>query len=544
VTEYLLRGQRVTKGDLTLQTLSKEYLSIEKIDKVKTYWDAGYETTEIPLNVLLPYQKQDCFNALAIYQRQVAKVKEAGMSVLAFIQNENTKVWSDIEFNGMKMDVQEAKAQIKAQSLALATIDTELKMMVDDIEINLSSKQHLSAFLFGGVVKTDGEEWRVKTFNSHSTYKPYKTTIETWIDGMGFTPGAKVKTKGDHKYYRTNKDTIKYLTASTKKQRHVKKLLVERSKVAKALETLQGKEDDTDKGLINKLQAGDLIHGTYNQTVTKHGRPSCSNPNLQNQPRKGTSPLRQVFIPRFDYILGVDMSAAEWRAAAFLSQDPVMLQEIADGKDPHAENAKFVFGVSEDDPKFSEMRQLAKVFTFRLLYGGGAYGFYMDANFPKWSKKKWEAVVEKFYEKYAVLKNFQDTCINLVWKNHGVLYNPTGRKFIFHKALKGYKPTQIKNFPIQSLATGDIMPLAMILIYREFKKRGFKSLIIGQVHDNLLFDALKDELEEIGQMCIGIFEKLPYYIEKMWGFKFNVPLTGDCEIGDNYGQMEKYKLAA
>lgn len=535
LTEYLLRGQKVFKGDLKLGALSKKYLSIDKIDKVKTYWDAGFETTEIPLKVLKPYGRQDVFNALAIYQRQVPLVRNQNLLPLVAVQNECTKSLSEIEYNGMLTNPEVAEKHLEELQEQVAVIDTELKMMVNEVEVNLGSKDHLSAFLFGGVVKTPGEEWKVKTYKFHSTYKPYKVMVETEISGLGFKPSAETKKEG---VYTTDKGTIKYLKATNKKQRRAKTLLQERSVVAKAMQTLKGKTPDS--GLINKTMPDNRVHGNYNQTVTITGRFSCSDPNLQNQPRGGTSPVKQIFIPRFDKIFGADGKQLEWRIAAYLSGDPVMLEEIEAGVDVHAENAIAIFGASPDDKDFKEVRTTAKIVTFRLLYGGSAYGFYMDSKMPNFSLKKWEDIVEKFYHKYKKLKQWQDRNFNLVWKSHGTLVNPTGRIFVFEKGPKGYSQAQVKNYPVQSMATADIIPLWMNIIYMRVKKAGLKSLLIGQVHDNILFDAVESEIDQLAKICTDAADHLPEYIKQVWGLDFNIPLSADIEIGDNYGQMEEY----
>jgi DNA polymerase I-like protein with 3'-5' exonuclease and polymerase domains len=542
VTEYLLRGQRL--GQLTLHDLSKQYLSIDKIDLVQTMWVAGYETTEIPLRILLPYLEQDCINALAIYQKQVPKIRVENMTTLTALMNESTRCLSAIECNGMMVDLDEAKKHVKDLTLKLATLDAELKLLFN-FDINLSSKDELSAGLYGGVVKREKEEWYYYHYKRDPETKyDYRMVAEDVpIKGLGFkvTSNMRTKKKG---VYQTNKNTIKHLKATNKTQRKVKKSLVERSKVAKALETLQGK--DKDKGIINKIQADGLVHPQYNQAIAKTGRLSSKDPNGQNLPREGTSPVKLSIVARNDYILEVDLSQIEWRVAAWLSQDPVILREIKDGVDPHTDNAIKIFGADPNGnpKKFKQLRTIAKIVTFRLLYGGTYLGFYFDQAMPNFSKKKWKQIVDAFWEKYRGLAEWQANNRRTVWKQKGILQNPTGRKFIFRKdPAKGYKNQQIANFPVQSLATADIMILAMVLIYRKYVEVGFKSLVVGQVHDALVFDCLEEELPAIVKMSIGIFDKLPEYLEKYFGFEFNVPLTGDAEIGKSWGSLEEYKLA-
>lgn len=542
VVEYLLRAQRM--GDLHLADLSKQYLSVEKIDKVKTFWDAGYETTEIPLNILLPYLEQDCINALAVYQRQMPLIVEQGMQRLAMVECETSRVLSAIECNGMRFNRQVALAEVEKLTDKLQSIDKEL-ISLFGWPVNLGSGDDLSAALYGGVSKVEEEEWVIKTLKSRpeSTYKCRMVTREVTREGAGFEPlkGTELKKEG---YYQTDKGTIKQLKGKTKPQKQIKKLLISRSKLAKALSTFVGKKEGDGKGLIAKIQAGGCIHPQYNQTIAKTGRLSSKDPNGQNLPRKGTSPIKTAIIPRFDFILNYDLSQLEWRVAAFLSRDQVMINEIKSGVDAHRENAINILGADPNSKDFSEQRNIAKRITFRLLYGGSAYGFFMAPDMPRWSLKRWEYVVNGFNKKYCVLKRWQDQ--NTATVSHtGKLVNPTGRKFVFNKGPKGtYSKPQVCNFPVQSLATADIMPLAMAIVYKKVRDAGFESLMIGQIHDAILFDCKKDEVRELTRIVLGVYRDLPKYIESYFGFKFDVPLDGDSEYGYSYGAMKTFDLAA
>jgi DNA polymerase-1 len=540
VVEYLLRRQRI--GALSLGDLSKQYLSVDKIDKVKTYWDADVETTDIPLRILTPYLEQDCINALAVMQRQRGQVTDRGMANIAMVQCENTKFLSLIECVGMHWDNKVAQMHAEDLREQVETIDAEIKMLVG-FDFNLGSPDEKSVALFGGMLKVPEEVWTIRELKSkpESTYKMKTVKVDLYQKGMQFNPpkGSELKKEG---FYSTSEGTIKQLVCKTKAQKKVKKLLLERSSVAQACKMLAG-DGDNGKGLINKVQADGCIHPSLNQTIAKTGRLSSSDPNGQNLPRKGTSPLKTCIIPRYDYILNVDLSQLEWRVCAFMCQDPVMIKEILSGIDQHSENAINILGAKPGAKNFDELRTVAKIVTFRLIYGGSAYGFYMDPKMPNYSRKKWNKIVEDFYDKYEGLGLWQNDCILEVTANGGWLKNPTGREFHFNEKFDGgYKEAQIKNFPVQSLATADIMPLAMCIIYKKlYVEMKVKSVCIGQVHDSLVFDAVKDEMRLIAKTCIKVFEDLPMYIEKVFGFNFNLPLTGDAEWGTNYGAMKKFK---
>jgi len=547
VVEFLLRGQKM--GRLKLADLSEQYLKVAKQDRVKTFWDAGIETADIPLRILTPYLEQDCINTLAIFQKQTPIVIEKGMSKLVQVQCESTRILSEIECNGMLFNVEVAQRAADKMHGQLTEIDAGL-LQAFEYDYKIGSGDELSVALFGGILKTDGREYYPRKLKKYLTakdmcpleYKSKKCIIETEMPGLGFKPvkGSALKKEG---YYSTDKDNIAQLRATNKKQKVVKKLLTERSAIAQAYSTLVGSSPTS--GLINKVQSDGCLHGQYNQTVAKTGRLSSKDPNSQNFPREGTSPIKESIQARFDGIAAADLSQIEWRAAAFQSQDAVMLAEIYAGVDPHRENAIQVFGADPADEgtkKFKEIRTVAKIVTFRLLYGGTPFGFWIDQKMPNYSKLEWVQIVEKFYMKYTGLKEWQDANIATVYKNGGWLQIVTGRMLYFDKGAKGYDMRQIKNYPVQGMATADIMPLAMCVIYKKYRDLKLKSLIIGQVHDALIFDYITEELPIIAKLCSQVMSDLPKYIEQMWGFEFNVPLGGDVEIGVNYGHMDAYVI--
>lgn len=240
-------------------------------------------------------------------------------------------------------------------------------------------------------------------------------------------------------------------------------------------------------------------------------------------------------------LIDCDLSSLEVRVAAFLSQDPMLIYELNSGLDMHQYNAETFFGKGDDDT-----RTLAKIFSFRIIYGGSAYAFHMDYKMPKLGLKRWEEIVENFYDKYSGLKKWQDANVKQVYKT-GCLVNPTGRILTFHKhqekdgSLKYSRP-EICNYPVQSLATADIVPLAMVVISRRLQKEKLYDVkMINQVHDSIIFDAPKRDIDKTCEITLGVFKELPQLIKRYFGFTYNVDMKGEAKYGLNWNEMVKWK---
>lgn len=239
-------------------------------------------------------------------------------------------------------------------------------------------------------------------------------------------------------------------------------------------------------------------------------------------------------------IIDADFSGLEHRVAAELSRDPIMMQEIFDGSDVHKDNAINFFGSAEH-------RQIAKVFTFRILYGGTAYAFYMDNKMPSFSLKKWEGIVDAYYEKYKGLKAWQDANYALVCKQ-GWYSAFTGRRWSFQpkKQRDGsfmYNRPSVCNYMVQGVSTGDIMPLAMVIVERRLYKLDLLQdvKIINQVHDSLIFDSPKKHLDVLAEVLYNVYRGMGQSISEYWNYDWQVPLNGEVKVGYNWSDMTKIK---
>lgn len=541
ITDYLIEGQN-KELKYSLDAVAERYGLGQKHDEIKEYWKRGEQTYDIPDWKLGPYCIQDVNLTLDIYHAQIPRVEKADLGRVVKLQNEYTYCLSDMEYNGLLFDTEVLDEIVRIhQEKARSYSDKVLVGMEYASDINLSSPQQVSAVLYGGVLKFKRLQWEIKTFKYHSTYKEYNRQIETPIKGFGFRPNKKdLKADG---YYKVDKDTIAGLNAPTATHRRIKKLLVKYSEHAKVVSTLQGRRGD--KGLLSKVQPDGCIHPTLNQTVAATGRLTSSNPNGQNLPRGNTSPIKTCFVPRYDGIMQVDLSQVEWRNAAWLSQDPVMIDEINNGVDQHIATVKELMElefISKKDKKSKENRDNAKVFNFRMIYGGSEWGFFLDINMPNFPIKKWRKIIRGFFDKYSKLEKFHKECIRFVFRN-GYLKLPTGRWFKFNKQhLKdgsyGYKINQIKNYPVQGMSGGDILPLMAVVIRRGMRKLGLKSLLILTVHDSIVFDVVEEERDRLAKLCYDVGNNLGKYVANYYKLDWNVDLEVEVEYGPNYGALK------
>jgi DNA polymerase I-like protein with 3'-5' exonuclease and polymerase domains len=530
VTEYLLSGHDKTRT-YGLDAVSDHHGLGRKLDKVRKMWDMGIETYDIPKDLIEEYVLQDCNLALELYKEQVKDPEMQHINKVHKLQMEFQLCLSDMELYGFKFDADKAHKIVKELDLQKMEMELQILEMAKTPNANVGSGQQLSAILFGGILKTEGTEWVIKELKSkpESRYYEKRVTFEEEIPGLGFKTPKKMLLNG---YYPTDKATLEGLRARSPAQKEVKHTLLSYSVLKKARETLKGKEG---KGLINKIGVDGMIHPHLNMAVTATGRLSSSDPNSQNLPRLGTSPVKRCIIPFFDGIMQGDLSQVEWRGGAELSQDQEMMHEINSGIDQH--NRACVELMLLELTK--ENRNFAKIFNFRMIYGGSGYGFYKDHKMPNFTLTQWNRIVKEFCEKYWGLTDWQDKNIETVYKE-GQLRIKTGRRFVFQRNENyEYNERQVKNFPVQGVAGGDILPLAAVVVRRGMKKSGLKSRMILTVHDALAFDYVEAEKERLYTLVSYVFKNLVGYIKSYFGIEWDTALAGEIEAGPNYAELKE-----
>ena len=271
------------------------------------------------------------------------------------------------------------------------------------------------------------------------------------------------------------------------------------------------------------------IHTEYVQTVASTGRLSSINPNLQNIPirtNRGRE-VRKAFIARNkDYFLmAADYSQIELRIIASLSNEENMINAFKKNEDIHASTASAVFNVPINQVS-KEQRSNAKVVNFGIIYGVSAFGLSNQTNLNRTESKE---LIEKYFEKYPKLKQYINNQISFA-RNNGYVETVLGRRRYLkdinsqNSVVRGAAERNAINAPVQGSAA-DIIKIAMINIQKKLSKGNYKSKMLLQIHDELVFDVFKPELNEMIELTKNEMEK---------AFEINVPLTVDLNYGLNW----------
>ena len=271
------------------------------------------------------------------------------------------------------------------------------------------------------------------------------------------------------------------------------------------------------------------VHTAYAQAVAATGRLSSTNPNLQNIPirtERGKQ-VRKAFIPRDQnhVLLAADYSQIELRIIAALSEEETMIEAFKNGEDIHASTAARVFNVPLSEVT-REQRSNAKTVNFGIIYGVSAFGL---SNQTDLTRKESKELIDLYYETYPKLKNYMSSQVDFARDNGYVETVLQRRRYLKdinsrNAIVRGAAERNAVNAPIQGSAA-DIIKIAMINIFKRFEKEGFKSKMLLQVHDELVFDAHKDELEIIKPI-------IKYEMEH--AFEMTVPLDVEMGIGENW----------
>ena len=391
-------------------------------------------------------------------------------------------VLADMELEGINVDVDFLRSL--SEDLTKDILDLEKKIYTEaDVKFNLASPKQLGEVLFDHLKLVD---------------KPKKTKTGQ---------------------YATNEEVLSYLAP--------KHEIVARILEWRGLIKLKNTYVDALPNQVNKKTG--RIHTTYSQAVAATGRLSSNNPNLQNIPirtERGRQ-IRKAFIPRNkNYtLLAADYSQIELRLIAELSGDEVMKESFLKGEDIHRSTAAKVFKVPLEEVT-REQRSHAKTVNFGIIYGVSAFGLSNQTNL---SRKEAKELIETYYETYPTLKKYIAKQIDFA-RDNGFVETILGRRRYLkninsqNSIVRSGDERNAVNAPIQGSAA-DIIKIAMINIQQVLKRDNYKSKMLLQVHDELVFDIHKDELDILKPL-------IKYEMEN--AHKLSIPLDVEIDIGDNW----------
>jgi DNA polymerase-1 len=380
-------------------------------------------------------------------------------------------------------------------------------MEMEGVKIDIESLKDLSATLAEEIQKSEKDIYSIagREFNISSP----RQVGEILFDELKISEKIK-KTKTGQ--YATSEDVLEKLRGT-----HI---IIDKILDYRELQKLKNTYVDTLPKLVNPRTG--RVHTSYNQVVAVTGRLSSDNPNLQNIPirtERGRE-IRKAFVPRNqNYILlSADYSQIELRIIAALSEDEGMLEAFRSGHDIHSATASKVYGVELKNVT-PEMRRKAKMVNFGIIYGISAFGLSQRLNISRTEAKN---IIDNYFEKYPKIREYMNRNI-LNAKNKGYVETILGRRRYLrdinssNPTVRGFAERNAINAPIQGSAA-DMIKIAMINIQKEFQQKKLKSKMILQVHDELVFDVYKDELETVkpivkDKMCNALKLSVPIEVE-------------------------------
>jgi DNA polymerase I len=548
LAEYILSAQQ-TKFS-SLDELSVQYGLPVKDDAIKKYFEAGLGSDKIPEEELIPYLITDVENTLVIAKAQYKRAVEAGQLTLIETQMLALHATTEMQFNGLCVDKDRLDTYTVEVVDEYVAVRVALEELAKDHVEDINSPKQWSQFFFGGKKKVKVKEAVGLYKNGNTKYKLMDKTVEI-KPFIKYTPDPdKVSAKtgqvsvddsvlNDMLKHTFNPEAIKIING-----------LLKYRELSKQLSTyVQG----LSKHIIAKPE-GNFIHGKLNHTATVTGRLSSTNPNLQNI---SNNPIKQIFVSRFNrgLVVEVDFNQLEVVALAHVTMDRQLIADITAGTDIHSALYKAMFGRMPT----KEERKPFKSRTFQLIYGAGAKAISKQAGCSLDEAKKF---IDVFYARYpGVARWHKDFALEVDSKasyelnDEGfrekvrtyVLSTETGRKFCFKEyysdsswsdRMYSFSPTELKNYPIQGLATGDIVPMMLGVIFQRLKGRDDVKMV-NTIHDSLMFDVEEKSAVNFLLEITDILKETHTYFKTIFGRPLALKLNAGASYGSNWFNMEE-----
>jgi len=482
IAHYLLQPEQSHKMDF----LAEKYLNYSPVPIEELIGKKGnnqLNMKNVPLDKIAEYSAEDADITFQLKEILDIELDINNLKELFYnIESKLLKVLIEIESNGFKIDIEYLKSYSKTLKEEISKTEKEIYIIANE-HFNINSPKQLGEVLF--------EKLKISE------------------------DAKKTKTK----QYSTSEDVLQGLID---KHPIISKILDYRS-LTKLLSTYV----DALPKLVN-VRTG-KVHTTFNQTLTVTGRLSSVNPNLQNIPIREARgrEIRNAFIPSSsDHVLiSADYSQIELRIMAHICDDANMIEAFIADTDIHKSTAAKIFKVPQNSVT-NEQRSKAKTANFGIIYGISSFGLAQRMNI---SRKEASDLIEEYFKTFPGVKRYMTDIIGIA-KEKGYVETIFKRKRFLpdissqNSFIRGMAERNAINTPIQGSAA-DIIKIAMIRICESFHKEEIKSKMILQVHDELVFDVFKEELEKVSKIV---------KLEMENAVKLKVPLTVDIGVGNNW----------
>jgi len=482
---------RPGEGALGLKWLASRLLGVEMTDISQLIGRRGREQismAEVPVEAAGRYACADADMTLRLRPRLEEMLRQRAQEHLFYdVEMPVVPVLARMELNGMAVDVGVLKEMSSVLAEEIHRVEEEVYRAVGH-RFNIGSPQQLSRVLF--------EELKLPKTRRLKTGS-YSTDAQSLEELRGVHP--------------------------------VIDLILEYRELTK----LKGTYVDALPGLVNPRTG--RIHSDFNQTGAATGRISSSNPNLQNIPVRSElgRQIRRAFVARDvgpdPYLLSADYSQIELRILAHYTGDPALVEAFRRDEDIHAVTASQVFGVPMEQVT-PEMRRRAKVFNFGVLYGLTPYGLSVRERIPQEEAAEF---IRRYFEKYPGVRRYVEETVQRT-RELGYAETIFGRRRYLPEInsanvnVRQAAERAAINMPIQG-TNADIMKIAMARVQQEMDRRGLRSLMVLQVHDELIFECPAAELAEMQALVLDIMPKAA---------QLAVPLKVDVKVGKTWGDME------
>ncbi|MEM9867515.1 MAG: DNA polymerase I, partial [Bacteroidota bacterium] len=469
-----------------MDVLSETYLNYTPISITELIGKKGknqLSMRQVPLDKQTEYATEDADVTYQLAQHFRPELSEAKTDTLfEEIEVPLLRVLADMESEGINLNEDYLKNLSVALDSDIKTLETKIYEQAGE-QFNIASPKQLGEILFGKMKLVE---------------KPKKTKTGQ---------------------FSTSEEVLSYLAKDHE--------IIQNVLDFRGLSKLKSTYVDA---LPNEVQKhSGRVHTDYMQTVAATGRLSSNNPNLQNIPirtERGRQ-VRKAFIPRDNnyVLLAADYSQIELRIIAALSEEDTMISAFKNGEDIHASTASRVFNVPIDEVT-REQRSNAKTVNFGIIYGVSAFGLSNQTDLTRSESKE---LIDTYYKTYPKLRNYMSEQVDFA-RDHGYVQTVLGRRRYLkdinagNQVVRGAAERNAVNAPIQGSAA-DIIKIAMINIHKKLSEKDYKTKMLLQVHDELVFDCYKPELEEMKALIKKEMEN---------AYTMSVPLDVEVGIGENW----------